>query len=67
MKVVFLEDVEGVALGGDIKEVKNGFECGLMLENYSDIKVADIIEIEYAWKTDALPTELLLAYRNCLY
>ena len=25
MKVVFLEDVEGVALGGDIKEVKNGF------------------------------------------
>tara|TARA_Y100001960_G_scaffold33222_1_gene29618 strand:+ start:226 stop:852 length:627 start_codon:yes stop_codon:yes gene_type:complete len=25
MKVVFLEDVEGVALGGDVKEVKNGF------------------------------------------
>ena len=25
MKVVFLEDVEGVALGGEIKEVKNGF------------------------------------------
>ena len=25
MKVVFLEDVEGVAQGGDIKEVKNGF------------------------------------------
>ena len=25
MKVVFLEDVEGVAQGGEIKEVKNGF------------------------------------------
>lgn len=25
MKVVFLEDVEGVALGGEVKEVKNGF------------------------------------------
>ena len=25
MRVVFLEDVEGVAHGGDVKEVKNGF------------------------------------------
>jgi large subunit ribosomal protein L9 len=25
MRVVFLEDVEGVAKGGDVKEVKNGF------------------------------------------
>ena len=25
MRVVFLEDVTGVALGGDVKEVKNGF------------------------------------------
>ena len=25
MRVVFIEDVEGVALGGEIKEVKNGF------------------------------------------
>ena len=28
----------------EVKEVKSGFECGLMLENYSDIKVGDIIE-----------------------
>ena len=28
-----------------VKEVKNGYECGLTLENYSDIKVDDIIEI----------------------
>ena len=25
MKVVFLEDVEGVAQGGEVKDVKNGF------------------------------------------
>ena len=28
----------------NVKEVKKGFECGITLENYSDIKVNDIIE-----------------------
>lgn len=28
----------------DVKEVKQGFECGLMIENYNDIKVNDQIE-----------------------
>lgn len=28
----------------DVKEVKTGFECGLNIENYNDIKVGDIIE-----------------------
>ncbi len=28
-----------------VKEVKKGYECGLTLENYSDIKVGDNIEI----------------------
>ena len=28
----------------EVKEVKNGYECGVMIENYSDIKVNDIIE-----------------------
>ena len=28
----------------EVKEVKNGYECGIMIENYSDIKVGDIIE-----------------------
>ncbi len=28
----------------EVKEVKSGFECGIMIENYSDIKIGDIIE-----------------------
>ena len=28
----------------EVSEVKTGFECGVMIENYSDIKVGDIIE-----------------------
>ena len=31
MKVLFLEDVEGVAHGGDIKEVKRGFAKNYLL------------------------------------
>ena len=29
----------------DVKEVVSGFECGLGLENYDDIKVGDIVEV----------------------
>jgi len=28
----------------DVKEVKSGFECGIMLNNYNDIKEGDVIE-----------------------
>ncbi len=28
----------------DVKEVRNGFECGIMLENFNDIKVGDVFE-----------------------
>jgi translation initiation factor IF-2 len=28
----------------DAKEVKNGYECGIMLENFNDIKSGDVIE-----------------------
>jgi translation initiation factor IF-2 len=28
----------------DVKEVSKGYECGLMIKNFNDIKVADIIE-----------------------
>ena len=31
MRVVFLQDVEGVALGGEVKEVKNGFARNYLL------------------------------------
>jgi translation initiation factor IF-2 len=29
----------------DVKEVQAGFECGLLVENFNDIKVGDIIEV----------------------
>ena len=28
----------------DVNEVKNGYECGLCIADYNDIKVGDIIE-----------------------
>ena len=28
----------------DAREVTKGFECGMQIENYNDIKVGDIIE-----------------------
>ena len=28
----------------EVSEVKSGFECGVMLDNFSDIKVGDIFE-----------------------
>ncbi len=28
----------------DAREVKNGYECGIMLDNFNDIKVGDVIE-----------------------
>ncbi len=29
----------------DVREVKAGFECGIGIENFNDIKVGDIIEV----------------------
>jgi translation initiation factor IF-2 len=28
----------------DVKEVREGFECGILIENYNDLKAGDIIE-----------------------
>ena len=36
----------------EVKEVKSGFECGIMLENYSDIKIGDVIETYAEVKTE---------------
>ncbi len=35
----------------DVKEVATGFECGIQIENYNDIKVGDIIEAYEIVKT----------------
>jgi len=29
----------------DVKEVREGFECGIKLKNYNDIKEGDILEL----------------------
>ncbi|GAG97316.1 unnamed protein product, partial [marine sediment metagenome] len=31
----------------DAKEVQSGYECGIGIENYNDIKIGDIIECYY--------------------
>ncbi|MBW2741674.1 MAG: translation initiation factor IF-2, partial [Deltaproteobacteria bacterium] len=31
----------------DAKEVQSGYECGISIENFNDIKLADIIECYY--------------------
>lgn len=39
----------------DAKEVKSGFECGIGIENYNDLKVGDVIE---AFKKEEVAREL---------
>ncbi len=39
-----LKDVKTVFHIAAYPEVRTGYECGIMIENYSDIKVNDIIE-----------------------
>ena len=29
----------------DVREVKEGFECGMAFENYSDLREGDILEV----------------------
>ena len=43
--VVYEGKLSSLQRGKDsVKEVKNGFECGMMIENFNDIKEGDIIE-----------------------
>ncbi len=43
--VIYTGDVESVRrIKDDVKEVKEGFECGIKLRNYSDIKEGDQLE-----------------------
>jgi translation initiation factor IF-2 len=39
----------------DVKEVASGYECGIGLENYNDIKIGDIIE---AFEIEKFATKL---------
>jgi translation initiation factor IF-2 len=39
----------------DVREVKEGYECGIGVENYSDIKVGDVIE---CYRTDEIARTL---------
>ena len=39
----------------DVSEVKSGMECGVTLQNYSDVKQGDIIE---AFVTERVATEV---------
>ncbi|QIL79589.1 translation initiation factor IF-2 [Diaphorobacter sp. HDW4A] len=43
--VIYTGDVESVRrLKDDVKEVKEGFECGIKLRNYNDIREGDVLE-----------------------
>src|SRR5919202_204021 len=39
----------------DVREVQSGFECGIVLENYADVKEGDVIE---AYETRQVEREL---------
>jgi translation initiation factor IF-2 len=39
----------------DAKEVAEGYECGMGIENYNDIKIGDLIE---AYQIDLITPEL---------
>lgn len=39
----------------DVKEVKNGYECGLNIEKFNDIKVGDVVE---SWHTVEVASKL---------
>ena len=43
--VVYSGEIESVRrMKDDVREVKEGFECGIKLKNYSDIKEGDLLE-----------------------
>jgi translation initiation factor IF-2 len=44
----------------DVAEVKNGMECGIALENFSDVKVGDVIESFIREKVAAMTADEVL-------
>ncbi|MEG1355014.1 translation initiation factor IF-2 [Comamonas sp.] len=44
--VIYTGEIESLRrLKDDVKEVKEGFECGIKLRNYNDIKEGDMLEV----------------------
>jgi translation initiation factor IF-2 len=39
----------------DVKEVKEGYECGIGIENFNDLKVGDVIEL---YRTESVARSL---------
>src|SRR5580704_8391844 len=55
--VVFTGKIESLKrFKNDASEVKNGFECGITLRNFSDVKPGDIIE---AYATERVAAEVM--------
>ena len=44
MQVYVLSVMESSSLKDEVKEVNYGYECGITIERYNDIKEGDIIE-----------------------
>ncbi|MDR2326541.1 MAG: translation initiation factor IF-2 [Acidovorax sp.] len=44
--VIYTGEIESLRrMKDDVKEVKEGFECGIKLKNYSDIRESDMLEV----------------------
>lgn len=44
--VIYTGEIESLKrMKDDVKEVKEGFECGIKLKNYNDIREGDVLEV----------------------
>jgi translation initiation factor IF-2 len=44
--IVYDGEIESLRRGSDdVREVASGFECGIVLRNYADVKEGDVIEV----------------------
>ena len=71
MRVLFLKDVPGVALGGDVKEVKNGYARNYLipyniavLANNESMKQIEKIKVESEKERIALMKDLKAVFES---